>query len=91
MVDLSWASRSMVLTISGLCTFFSVVSAMVLIRGHFRHFTRPGIQSKIIAIIYMVPIYSVDSFLGLLAPSWALYINMLRDCYEVSTYPVLYN
>lgn len=32
----------------------------------------------------MAPIYAVDSFLSILYPPAAIYINMLRDCYEVS-------
>jgi hypothetical protein len=50
-----------------------------LIRQHLRYFTIPHAQSKIIGIIYMVPIYSFDSFLGLVCPRQALYINMFRD------------
>ena len=30
----------------------------------------------------MAPIYAVDSFLSILHPPAAIYINMLRDCYE---------
>ncbi len=35
----------------------------------------------------MVPIYSIDSFLSLAFPNIAIYINMLRDCYEVHLSP----
>ena len=41
-----------------------------------------AVQSKICAILLMVPIYAINSFLSLLFPSAALYIDMLRDCYE---------
>ena len=30
----------------------------------------------------MVPIYSMDAWLGLLAPSTSIYMNSLRECYE---------
>lgn len=53
-----------------------------LIRSHLRNLTQPHIQSKIIGIVYMVPIYSIDSFLCLVWPKYALIIDMLRDCYE---------
>lgn len=40
-------------------------------------------KNKFIFVIYKVPIYSIDSFLSLwLTESGALYLNMLRDCYE---------
>ena len=42
-----------------------------------------NIQSKIVGIIWMIPIYSITSFLGLLYPMHiTMYIDMLRDCYE---------
>lgn len=53
-----------------------------LIRSHLKNFSQPHIQSKIVGIVYMVPIYSIDSFLCLVWPAQALYIDMLRDCYE---------
>ena len=31
----------------------------------------------------MIPIYAIDSYLSLLFQTFALYIDMLRDCYEV--------
>lgn len=39
-------------------------------------------QSKIIGILWMVPIYAVDSFVSLRFKDAALYVDMLRDCYE---------
>lgn len=43
---------------------------------------RPQPQSKIIGILWMVPIYAVDSFLSLRFKNVAIYVDMLRDCYE---------
>jgi len=53
-----------------------------LIRQHFLSFTNLEIQSKIVGILWMVPIYSIDSYIGLWMPEHALFIDMLRDCYE---------
>lgn len=36
-----------------------------------------------VGILWMVPIYSVDSWLSLSFKDAALYLDMLRDCYEV--------
>lgn len=44
--------------------------------------TCPHLQSKMVGIIWMVPIYSVDCVLSLLFPEAAIGIGMLRDCYE---------
>ena len=53
-----------------------------LIAQHQANMTWIAVQSKICAILWMVPIYAINSFLSLLFPSAALYIDMLRDCYE---------
>ena len=72
-----------ILTFSGFSATLACILSAWLIRQHFVNFTQPNIQSKIIGILWMVPIYSLDSFLSLLVPSIALYIDMIRDCYEV--------
>ncbi|RYG69705.1 OSTA/TMEM184 family protein [archaeon] len=71
-----------VLLSAGICSGIAVSMSSLLISQHLQNFTQPSIQSKIVAITYMIPIYSVDSFLGLLFPEISMYINLLRDCYE---------
>jgi len=53
-----------------------------LIFQHQQHMSNLNVQSKTVGIIWMIPIYAVDSFLSLWMPSVADYVNMLRDCYE---------
>jgi hypothetical protein len=40
------------------------------------------IQSKMVGILWMIPIYSIDCILSLLFPGAAVAIGMMRDCYE---------
>jgi len=40
------------------------------------------VQKYIVRIVLMIPIYTVDSYLSLLFKDYALYFNVLRDCYE---------
>ena len=64
---------------------FALIALMVSVRlilRHHRHFTNPPIQSKIIGILWMVPIYAADSWLSLRFKDIALYLDMCRDCYE---------
>jgi hypothetical protein len=68
--------------LAGICVFFSVGASFVLIQQHHKHFSKPAIQSKIVGIIYMVPIYAVSSWLSLRFKEMAIYLNMFRDCYE---------
>jgi hypothetical protein len=82
---LPYVTEHAILASAGCFVFVSLVFSFYLISRHLTHFTLPHIQSKITGILYMVPIYALDSFMGLLWPSKAVYINMLRDCYEVSS------
>lgn len=71
-----------ILSIAGVCAFLACALSGYLIRQHFLTFTNMEIQSKIIGILWMIPIYSVDSYIGLWMPERAMFIDMLRDCYE---------
>ncbi len=82
--DFTLNTHGLVLLFSGISMVIAFGFSFYLIRKHLEFFTKPEVQSKILGIIYMVPIYSLDSYLGLMWPEYALYINMLRDCYEVS-------
>ena len=47
-----------------------------------QNMTCPHIQSKMVGILWMIPIYSVDCVLSLVFPGAAVAIGMMRDCYE---------
>jgi len=49
---------------------------------HLTHYYQPHIQCYIVRILWMVPIYSVESWLCLRFHKSAIYIETLRDCYE---------
>lgn len=53
-----------------------------LIVMHLTHWNAPNTQKYVVRIIWMVPIYSVESWLALRFKSLALYIETLRECYE---------
>ena len=75
--------QATIIDVSTSCVCVSLLISGYLIFRHQQHFRRPSIQSKIIGILWMVPIYSVDSLLSLLLPSnAAIFLRMLRDCYE---------
>lgn len=64
------------------CALTATILSVLLISKHLRNFRRPLLQSKIVGILWMVPIYSVDCALSLWFPRSALFIDMARDCYE---------
>nr|CCA26661.1 conserved hypothetical protein [Albugo laibachii Nc14] len=68
--------------IAGLCVATSIIVSVRLIRAHLRNFTKPATQSKIVGILWMVPIYATDSWLSLRFKNIAVYLDLMRDCYE---------
>ena len=53
-----------------------------LIINHLSHWYKPNIQKYVVRIIWMIPLYSVESFLALRFRSFAIYIRTIRECYE---------
>lgn len=49
---------------------------------HVRHYENPELQRHIVRIIWMVPIYSIDSWIALRWPHSAIYMDTVRECYE---------
>jgi hypothetical protein len=49
---------------------------------HLAQFQQPVVQRKIIAILWMSPIYSITSFLSLIFPVADGYLSVIRDFYE---------
>ena len=68
--------------VAGCFSIGAVVVSMRLIYRHNVHYTQPAIQRKILGILWMVPIYAVDSWLSLRFKDASVYLDMFRDCYE---------
>mmetsp|Transcript_26049 Transcript_26049/g.47219 ORF Transcript_26049/g.47219 Transcript_26049/m.47219 type:complete len:810 (+) Transcript_26049:230-2659(+) len=49
---------------------------------HLRNYYQPNVQCYVVRILWMVPIYSIESWLCLRFHTLAIYIETLRDCYE---------
>lgn len=64
---------------------FSILGSLISfwhISSHIRKFNEPTVQRKIIAILWMVPIYSVSSWLGLVFVKAQAYLSIFKDVYE---------
>lgn len=77
MIDIEYS-----VLISGLAAALAITLSTWLIFQHQSNFVKPYIQSKIVGILWMVPIYSTCSFLSLISPGTSLYLDLIRDCYE---------
>ena len=56
--------------------------SMYGIFGHLSNYYQPTVQCYVVRILWMVPIYSIESWLCLRFHENALYIETLRDVYE---------
>ena len=56
--------------------------SMRLIYLHLSHWVQPAIQKYIVRIVWMIPLYSVESWLALRFRSLTLYMETMRECYE---------
>jgi hypothetical protein len=50
--------------------------------GHLANYNQPHVQVYIVRILFMVPVYSVESWLAMRFHKHAIYIETLRDFYE---------
>ena len=65
------------------CSLFASVTSIRLIFKHLKHFSQPIIQRKIIAILWMVPVYAITSWFSLIfSANLSMCLDMVRDCYE---------
>ena len=56
--------------------------SMRLIVLHLTHWYIPRLQKYVVRIIWLIPVYSVESWLALRFKNQALYIETVRECYE---------
>ncbi|XP_043945483.1 transmembrane protein 184A [Protopterus annectens] len=77
--------------ISGLFVWLALLLTCHQIYMHLRNYTIPNEQRYIIRILFIVPVYSFDSWLSILFISndqYYVYFDSVRDCYEAF---VIYN
>ena len=73
---------------AGTFTLLTCLLTMFHITMHIRNYHEPTVQRKIIAILWMSPIYCLTSFFSLLFPSADGYLSVIKDFYEAY---VIYN
>mmetsp|Transcript_20163 Transcript_20163/g.30550 ORF Transcript_20163/g.30550 Transcript_20163/m.30550 type:complete len:471 (-) Transcript_20163:1013-2425(-) len=78
----SMENSFMVYQIAGTFTLMACLISMWHMTGHVRRFKRPFVQRKILAILWMSPLYSVTSWLSLIFPKYEGYLAILKDFYE---------
>ncbi|XP_018369115.1 PREDICTED: LOW QUALITY PROTEIN: thymidylate synthase-like [Trachymyrmex cornetzi] len=74
--------------VGGAFVLLALPIAFYEIVQHMIYYTQPRLQKYIIRILWMVPIYAVNAWLGLVFPEGSIYVDSLRECYEAY---VIYN
>lgn len=72
--------------VGGICCAISVILSFVLILRHRQNWSNPRQQQLITLIIIMVPLFAVDSYIGLIdmkaSESMILFLDSVKECYE---------
>ncbi|KAJ8676522.1 hypothetical protein QAD02_012309 [Eretmocerus hayati] len=74
--------------VGGAFVLLALPVAFYEIVQHCIYYTQPKLQKYIIRILWMVPIYAVNAWLGLVYPEGSIYVDSIRECYEAY---VIYN
>ncbi|XP_071786724.1 transmembrane protein 184C-like [Asterias amurensis] len=91
-IDVSRAEEENFKRTLGAVGFFAMVVAIPIsiwgIINHIVYYTRPSLQKHIIRILFMVPIYEMNSWFALRFPDVEIYLDTLRQLYQAF---VMYN
>eukprot|EP01060_Flectonema_neradi_P033692 TRINITY_DN5725_c0_g3_i1.p1 TRINITY_DN5725_c0_g3~~TRINITY_DN5725_c0_g3_i1.p1 ORF type:complete len:411 (+),score=39.24 TRINITY_DN5725_c0_g3_i1:109-1341(+) len=68
--------------IGGYCAVLATLLSLLQILEHLSAFSDPDIQSRIVRILVMVPIYAITSWLAIIYSDGAVYLDLVRDMYE---------
>eukprot|EP01060_Flectonema_neradi_P038786 TRINITY_DN825_c1_g2_i1.p1 TRINITY_DN825_c1_g2~~TRINITY_DN825_c1_g2_i1.p1 ORF type:complete len:396 (+),score=49.73 TRINITY_DN825_c1_g2_i1:47-1234(+) len=68
--------------IGGYCAILATFLSVFQIMEHLSAFADPDIQSRIIRILLMVPLYGTTSWLAMTFENAALVLDLIRDMYE---------
>lgn len=80
--EYTYTFHTLALVISAVCGLIAIVVSLFLMFMHTIHYSRPTEQKHIVRILFMVPIYSVVSYLSVYFYKHSVYYEVLRDCYE---------
>jgi len=72
----------MIFQLAGTFTLLASLISMWHMTAHLRRFNQPFVQRKILAILWMSPVYGVTSWLSLVLPLYDGYFAVIKDFYE---------
>lgn len=74
--------------IGGIFVILALPISIYEITQHMVYYSRPSLQKHIVRILWMVPTYALNAWIGLVYPKFGIYVDSARECYEAY---VIYN
>lgn len=74
--------------IAGIFVILALSASIYEVAMHLEYYNNPRLQIRVVRILWMVPIYAVNSWLSLRFKEARFYIDPIRECYEAF---VIYN
>jgi len=68
--------------LAGTFTILGCLISLFHLTDHHRHYHKPKVQNRVMAVLWMVPIYGITSWLSLVFPALEWLFGFLRDGYE---------
>ena len=78
-------SHGTALIIAGVFCILSCLLSSIQIYQHYHSWTHPESQKLVVRILFMVIIYSITAWMGLMWIEYSVYIDFVRVCYEAFT------
>ena len=78
----SQQGSAMAVQFAGMFTILVILVSGYHLSQHLRHMHLPVVQRKIMAVIWMTPIYSISSWLSLVFENAEPYLSVIREFYE---------
>jgi hypothetical protein len=67
---------------AGVLSVVTLLSVSLLVGSHMRAWSTPVIQTRVVRIVLMPLVYALCSLAAIMAQRQAVYIELVRDCYE---------
>lgn len=83
-----YSSRVEAWFVGGIFVLATLPFSMYGIVQHALNYSKPHLQKYIIRVLFMVPIYALNSWIVLKFPKTSIYLDTVRECYEAF---VIYN
>jgi hypothetical protein len=81
-IDMTWVIKPISIGVCGVATLISCIICFADMWQHVGRFEHPRLQAGTLRILFMIPVYSVFSFLTLVVPETRFFLRTLRDTYE---------